>query len=77
VSPPSSELHVRVDRSACRGAGSCARRAPGTFSLDAEHRSVVAAHPRDPADAIRAAAQACPFFAIEVGDAPGKGDPSG
>lgn len=59
---------IRVDRSVCQGAGACARRAPGTFTLDAGRRSVVAEHPRDDDAAIRAAAQACPFFAIEYRD---------
>ena len=59
-------LEVHIDRSACRGSRSCARRAPATFSLDAERKAVVAAAPGDPEDAIREAARSCPFFAIEV-----------
>jgi ferredoxin len=59
-------LEIHVDRTACRGSRSCTRRAPRTFSLDGEGKSVVADRPRDPEDAIRAAAGACPFFAIEV-----------
>ena len=49
-------LSIQVDRSACRGAASCTRRAPGTFSLDAERKSVVAAQPADPEPVIREAA---------------------
>jgi ferredoxin len=59
-------LEVRVDRAACRGSRACTRRAPGTFSIDAEGRSVVAQRPTDGEERIREAAAACPFFAIEV-----------
>jgi ferredoxin len=59
-------LEVTVDRNACRGSRACVRRAPGTFSLDASRRSVVAESPRDDEAAIREAAAACPFFAIRV-----------
>lgn len=59
-------LEVRVDRSACHGSRFCVRRAPATFSLDAEGKAVVAEEPADPEEAIREAARACPFFAIEV-----------
>ncbi|MGH0031184.1 MAG: ferredoxin [Myxococcota bacterium] len=59
-------LLVQVDREACQGSLSCVRRAPRTFSLDAEGKSVVAKDPRDDEAAIRAAAAACPFFAIRV-----------
>ena len=59
-------LEIHVDRTACRGSRSCTRRAPGTFSLDGEGKSVVADPPRDPEHVIREAAGACPFFAIEV-----------
>jgi ferredoxin len=64
-------LEVRIDRDACHGSGSCARRAPGAFSLDGERKAVVADPPREPPEAIRAAAAACPFFAIEVREGPG------
>jgi ferredoxin len=59
-------LEIRADRAACRGARACVRRAPATFSLDAERRVAVAAAPADAVDAIVAAARACPNFAIEV-----------
>ena len=59
-------LRVHVDRSLCHGSAQCVRRAPRTFSLDDERRSVVAELPGDPEDVIREAAGACPFFAIEV-----------
>lgn len=62
---------MRIDRSACRGSGSCARRAPGAFSLDLERKAVACEDPTESEDAIRAAAAACPFFAIEV-SAPGR-----
>jgi ferredoxin len=61
-------LVVRVDHALCQGAGACVRRAPGTFSLSGERRSIVADQPRDDEATIRAAADACPFFAIEVGE---------
>ena len=59
-------LEIEIDRDACRGARACVRRAPGTFSLDAEKKSVAAAEPADDPATIRDAANACPFFAIEV-----------
>ena len=59
-------LEIHVDRSACRGSMSCMRRAPGTFSLDREKKSVVAEAPREAESVIREAARACPFFAIAV-----------
>jgi ferredoxin len=59
-------LDIRIDRSACRGTQACVRRAPGTFSLDAHRKSTAAAQPRESEAAIREAAGACPFFAIEV-----------
>lgn len=61
-----ARLEIRAERAACKGARACVRRAPGTFSLDAEHRVVVAAEPRDAEAAILDAARACPSFAIEV-----------
>jgi ferredoxin len=60
------DLSISAERGACKGARACVRRAPGTFSLDAERRVVIAPHPRDAADAILDAARACPNFAIEV-----------
>ena len=59
-------LEIRVDRKACQGARICVRRAPGTFSLDDEKKSVVADTPAEDKTTIREAANACPFFAIEV-----------
>jgi len=59
-------LRIHADRSACRGARACVRRAPGTFFLDAQRRVVVAPEQGDPNDAILEAARACPNFVIEV-----------
>jgi ferredoxin len=59
-------LEIRIDRNACHGSMGCVRRAPATFSLDAERKSVASAQPREDEAAIRQAADACPFFAIEV-----------
>lgn len=63
-------LEVHVDHSACRGSRSCVRRAPATFSLNAQCRAIVAEEPGDSEAAIREAANACPFFAIEVKETP-------
>ncbi len=63
-------LEVHVDHSACRGSRSCVRRAPATFSLNAARRAIVADEPGDSEEAIREAAQACPFFAIELKETP-------
>jgi len=59
-------LEIRAERAACKGARACVRRAPATFSLDAERRVVIAPAPGDTLDAIVDAARACPNFAIEV-----------
>jgi ferredoxin len=59
-------LLIRVDHERCQGAGVCVRRAPGTFSLGSDRRSRVAESPGDGDAMIRDAANACPFFAIEV-----------
>ncbi len=61
-----AKLEIRTTRASCKGARECVRRAPGTFSLDAERRVRVAADPRDAAEQIAEAARACPNFAIEV-----------
>ena len=63
-------LEVHVDHTACRGSRSCVRRAPATFSLNENRRAVVASEPGDPEHAIREAAAACPFFAIELKEKP-------
>ncbi len=59
-------LEIQVDRDSCRGARACVRRAPGTFSLDGHGKSTAAAEPLEDEGTIRAAATACPFFAISV-----------
>ena len=61
-----AKLDLTADRAACKGARACVRRAPATFSLDAERRVVIAAAPGDAEAAILDAARACPNFAIEV-----------
>jgi len=61
-----AQLSIRADRSVCKGARSCARRAPATFSLDAQRRVVIAPQPGDADDEIVAAARACPNFVLEV-----------
>ncbi len=57
---------IHIDRSACRGSAACIARAPATFALDAAQRSTVADPAGDPEPAIRAAARACPTFAITI-----------
>jgi ferredoxin len=59
-------LEIVIDRDACRGSQSCVRRAPRSFSLDAEGKARAVSPPLDPEQDVRAAASACPFFAIEV-----------
>ncbi len=61
-----TRLRATVDRAACRGAAVCVRRAPHTFSLDGERRSMAANPPRDPEEALRLAETHCPNFAIRV-----------
>jgi ferredoxin len=60
------KLRIQADRGACRGARACVRRAPRTFSLDAERRVIVAREPGDADEAILEAARACPNFVLEV-----------
>lgn len=59
-------LEVQVDRSRCRGAGVCARRAPASFESDADGRALVKGPPGDPEERLREAALGCPFFAISL-----------
>jgi len=59
-------LRIHADRAACKGARACVRRAPGTFSLDAQRRVIVAPALDDADEAILDAARACPNFALEV-----------
>jgi ferredoxin len=61
-----SALAIEVDRAACRGSGACVARAPHTFALDAARRSRVIDPAGDPRASVRAAAAACPAFAITV-----------
>ncbi len=59
-------LEIRIDREACRGAGECVFRAPGSFALDDADRAVVRGAGDDPDARIVEAARACPHFAIQV-----------
>jgi ferredoxin len=61
-------LEVRIDRAACRGAGSCVRRAPRSFALDRERKSTFTTPPGDGDEYERIvdAARSCPHFAIAV-----------
>ena len=68
------KLRIDVDRDACRGVGDCVRLAPRTFSLGADHKVVVDTASDEPEDRVRAAANACPFFVLEVREAEGADD---
>lgn len=59
-------LEIAIDRGACRGAGECALRAPGSFALDADGRARLVEPRRDVDRVAVAAARACPHFAIAV-----------
>ena len=61
-----SGLAIHIDRGACRGSGACAARAPGTFRLDTDRKSEVIEPASDPEASVRAAAAACPAFAITL-----------
>lgn len=66
----SSKYVVEYHRDMCIGAASCAAIAPFTFEMDDENKAVfVIAENVDEDDAILAAAQSCPVFAIVVKDA--------
>ena len=58
-------LEVSIDRGLCRGSHSCLRRAPESFSSDAEDKAVFHAEGADERRVVRAA-EACPTFAIQV-----------
>ena len=60
------DLEIRVNRVACCGACECLRRAPRSFSLDAQRKAVAAEKPLDPSETIVEAARACPNFAVQV-----------
>ncbi len=59
-------LEIAIDRDRCRGAAECLYRAPGTFALDGQGKSMVTDPTGDDEDTILAAARSCPNFAIEV-----------
>jgi ferredoxin len=58
-------LEVTIDRDLCRGSHSCVRRAPESFSSDAEDKAVFRTEGADEKRVVRAAT-ACPTFAIQV-----------
>lgn len=66
----SSKFIVEYHRDMCIGAAACAAIAPNTFLMDDENKAVfTVADEVDEDDAILAAAQSCPVFAIIVKDA--------
>lgn len=58
-------LHVSIDQERCQGSGSCVFHAPATFD-QRDDGTVVLLDTRDPDQALRAAAEACPTRAITV-----------
>lgn len=60
------DLEIRIDGQACRGAGECVFRAPGSFAFNERDRGVVRPAPSDDEETILAAARSCPHFAISV-----------
>ncbi|HEX2316544.1 MAG TPA: ferredoxin [Thermomonospora sp.] len=66
-----SRPHLRVDRTACRGAGQCAYHAPHLFDQDDDEGLVILLHDTpSPADlpAARLAIATCPNQAITLTD---------
>ena len=59
-------LVIRIDPTACRAAGECVFRAPGSFELRDDHKAHYIEGSTDGADAIVTAARSCPNFAISV-----------
>jgi ferredoxin len=62
-------MKVTTDQDKCVSAGNCVAHAPQVFDQDEDDGSVVlldASPPEDLADAVRAAAAACPAMAIRV-----------
>jgi len=60
------DLEIRVDHDRCRGAGECVSRAPGTFTLNDDNRSIVIDPAGDDLATVRIAASSCPHFAITL-----------
>ena len=61
-----SLLDVRIDSQACRSAGECVLRAPGSFEIADDGTAQLNENSRESADVIIAAARSCPNFAISV-----------
>jgi ferredoxin len=59
-------LQIKIDRTACRGAGECVFRADRTFALAEDRRAKLTGVQGDDDDRVLAAARACPHFAIVV-----------
>jgi ferredoxin len=60
------QLEVRVDPEACRAAGECVLRAPGSFEITQLGAAQLIESSGESAGAIIAAARSCPNFAISV-----------
>jgi ferredoxin len=59
-------IQISIDLERCCGAGECAMRAPGTFSVAEEGQAVVHPGADEPESQVLAAARSCPHFAIVV-----------
>lgn len=59
-------ITIAADRDVCIGSGMCVAYAAGTFDQDGEAKVVVLDPPRDDADTIRTAVEACPTRAITL-----------
>ncbi len=71
------DIEIRILRSLCIGAATCAVYSPKTFDLDETNIAVIQAGDWDEFEKIVEAARSCPVFAIEVYRAGVKVYPSG
>jgi len=66
-------MRIKINRSLCIGAGTCASLAPNTFELDDELKAVLKqGKTRDKDEDILAAAKSCPVMAIVLEDENGR-----
>ena len=71
-------MEIHADRETCVGAGLCAASLPRVFDLDEEGKIVVIDEHPDEAlrMAVVGAVQACPSFALALGDSEDRGEGS-
>jgi ferredoxin len=66
-------MKIKIDRTLCIGAGTCASLAPNTFELDDELKAVLKhGKTKDKDEDILAAAKSCPVSAITLTDDSGR-----